>query len=210
LAQQGRISNIRTPSVTTLNLQPAPIQIGNVQSYIASSTTSTTASVGSTTSLNPATITSGFNMMLLPKVLDRDNLLLMINLSMSSRPTFQTFESNDSRVQTADYDTKNAAPKVKLRSGQTLVLTGFEENREDATRSGVGSARFLGLGGGRSRTSEHSVLVVLVTPIVEADGTSSQSQYVPSIRNAAINLAANEPVIGRISCRQPLRACSVF
>ncbi|MGP0172702.1 PilN family type IVB pilus formation outer membrane protein [Pseudomonas sp. NCHU5208] len=210
LAQQGRISNIRTPSVTTLNLQPAPIQIGNVQSYIASSTTSTTASVGSTTSLNPATITSGFNMMLLPKVLDRDNLLLMINLSMSSRPTFQTFESNDSRVQTADYDTKNAAPKVKLRSGQTLVLTGFEENREDATRSGVGSARFLGLGGGRSRTSEHSVLVVLVTPIVEVDGTSSQSQYVPSIRNAANNLVANEPAIGLMNCRQPLRACSVF
>ncbi|WAJ37248.1 PilN family type IVB pilus formation outer membrane protein [Pseudomonas sp. GOM7] len=210
LAQQGRISNIRTPSVTTLNLQPAPIQIGNVQSYIASSTTSTTASVGSTTSLNPATITSGFNMMLLPKVLDRDNLLLMINLSMSSRPTFQTFESNDSRVQTADYDTKNAAPKVKLRSGQTLVLTGFEENREDATRSGVGSARFLGLGGGRSRTSEHSVLVVLVTPIVEADSLSSQSQYVPSIRNAANNLVANEPAIGLMNCRQPLRACSVF
>lgn len=211
LAQQGRISNIRTPSVTTLNLQPAPIQIGNVQSYIASSSTTTTASVGSSTSLNPATITSGFNMMLLPKVIDRDNLLLMINLSMSSRPTFQTFTSNDSSVQTADYDTKNAAPKVKLRSGQTLVLTGFEENRENATKSGVGSARFFGLGGGRVRTSEHSVLVVLVTPVVEPDNLSSRIQFVPGVYHSAAGLAANNAFLGsRMTCKQLLHACSVF
>ncbi|OLU25490.1 type IVB pilus formation outer membrane protein, R64 PilN family [Pseudomonas sp. PA15(2017)] len=212
LAQQGRISNIRTPSVTTLNLQPAPIQIGNVQSYIASSSTTTTASVGSSTSLNQATITSGFNMMLLPKVIDRDNLLLMINLSMSSRPTFQTFTSNDSSVQTADYDTKNAAPKVKLRSGQTLVLTGFEENREDASRTGVGSARFFGLGGGRVSSSEHSVLVVLVTPVVEPDNLNTGSiQFVPDTYHTAVGMAANEAFpSSRMTCRQPLRACSVF
>lgn len=211
LAQQGRISNIRTSSVPTLNLQPAPIQVGNVQSYIASSSTTTTASVGSSTSLNPATITSGFNMMLLPRVIDRDNLLLMINLSMSSRPTFQTFTSNDSSVQTADYDTKNAAPKVKLRSGQTLVLTGFEENRENATKSGVGSPRFFGLGGGRVRTSEHSVLVVLVTPVVEPDNLSSHIQFVPGSYPNAAAVAANSRFQGsRMTCRQPLRACSVF
>lgn len=192
LAQQGRISNIRNPSVTTLNLQPAPIQIGNVQSYIAGSSTTTTASVGTSTSLTPATITSGFNMMLLPKVIDRDNLLLMINLSMSSRPTFKTFDSNDASVQTADYDTKNAAPKVKLRSGQTLVLTGFEESREDANLSGVESPRFFGLGGGRTRTSEHSILVVLVTPVVEPDPSSAALQSAAPIRQlASVPLAAD-------------------
>ncbi|WP_313025484.1 PilN family type IVB pilus formation outer membrane protein [Pseudomonas lopnurensis] len=215
LAQQGRILSIRHPSVTTLNLQPAPIQIGNVQSYIASSSTTTTASVGSSTALNPATITSGFNMMLLPKVIetpgpDPDNLLLMINLSMSSRPTFTTFTSNDSSVQTADYDTKNAAPKVRLRSGQTLILTGFEENRENTNLSGVGSARFFGLGGGRTRTSEHSVLVVLVTPVVEPANNSTGIQFVPGVFDAAAGLAANdlyptEP----LSCRPPL-ACVAF
>jgi type II secretory pathway component GspD/PulD (secretin) len=83
--------------------------------------------------LTPATITSGFNMMLLPKLLDRENMLLMITLSMSSKPTFQEFESNGSKVQNADYDTKNAAPKVLLRSGETLVLTGFDENSENAS-----------------------------------------------------------------------------
>ena len=169
LSEQGRVSEVRSPSVTTLNLQPAPIQIGNVQSYVASSSTTTTASVGSSTALTPATITSGFNMMLLPKLLDKENMLLMITLSISSKPTFKDFESNDSKVQTTDYDTKNVAPKVLLRSGETLILTGFDENGDDARKSGVGSPSFFGLGGGRTRSTSHSALVVLVTPIVLQD-----------------------------------------
>ena len=196
LSEQGRISNVRSPSVTTLNLQPAPIQIGNVKSYVASSSTTTTASVGSSTSLTPATITSGFNMMLLPRIIDQDNMLLMITLSMSSKPTFTTFTSNGSSVQTADYDTKNLSPKVKLRSGQTLVLTGFEENSENATKSGVGDPGFFGLGGSRVRTTGHSVLVVLITPVVDSD-TGSPS--------AVISPAANEPWS---YCPSPLLHCT--
>lgn len=169
LSEQGRVSEVRSPSVTTLNLQPAPIQIGNVQSYVASSSTTTTASVGSSTALTPATITSGFNMMLLPKLLDKENMLLMITLSISSKPIFKDFESNDSKVQTTDYDTKNVAPKVRLRSGETLILTGFDENGDNARKSGVGSPSFFGLGGGRTRSTTHSALVVLVTPIVLPD-----------------------------------------
>lgn len=180
LSEQGRISNVRSPSVTTLNLQPAPIQIGNVQSYIASSSTTTTASVGSSTSLTPATITSGFNMMLLPRIIDQDNLLLMITLSMSSKPTFTPFTSNGSSVQTADYDTKNLSPKVKLRSGQTLVLTGFEENSENATKSGVGDPGFFGLGGSRIRSTDRNVLVVLITPVVDNDTPSPSTVNTPA------------------------------
>lgn len=198
LSEQGRISNVRSPSVTTLNLQPAPIQIGNVQSYIASSSTTTTASVGSSTSLTPATITSGFNMMLLPRIIDQDNLLLMITLSMSSKPTFTPFTSNGSSVQTADYDTKNLSPKVKLRSGQTLVLTGFEENSENATKSGVGDPGFFGLGGSRIRSTDHSVLVVLITPVVDSDTGSPSSLNTP---------AANDPWG---SCPSPALHCAGF
>ena len=111
--------------------------------------------------------------MLLPRIIDQDNMLLMITLSISSKPTFQTFSSNGSSIQTADYDTKNLAPKVKLRSGQTLVLTGFEESNENATKSGTGDPGFFGLGGRQLRSSGHSVLVVLITPIVDNESSPS-------------------------------------
>jgi type IVB pilus formation R64 PilN family outer membrane protein len=180
LSEQYRVSNVRSPSITTLNLQPAPIQVGNVQSYIASSSTTTTASVGSSTSLTPATITSGFNMMLLPRIIDQDNLLLMVTLSMSSKPTFTPFTSNGSSVQTVDYDTRNLSPKVRLRSGQTLVLTGFEENSENATKSGVGDPGFFGLGGSRIRSTDHNVLVVLITPVVDSDNANPSTWNTPA------------------------------
>lgn len=166
LAEQGRVSNVRSPSVTTLNLQPAPIQIGNVKGYIPSSSTTATASVGTSTALNAGTITSGFNMTLLPRITENDDLLVMISINMSSKPTFTTFTSGGSSAQTADYDTKGLSPKVKLRSGQTLILSGFDEMSEDANKSGVGSPGFFGLGGAQLRTSTHSVLVVLITPIL--------------------------------------------
>lgn len=206
LSEQGRVSEVRSPSVTTLNLQPAPIQIGRVQSYIASSSTTTTASVGSSTSLTPATITSGFNMMLLPKLLDKENMLLMITLSISSNPNFKDFESNDAKVQVTDYDTKNAAPKVRLRSGETLIITGFDENSDNVNKSGVGSANFFGLGGGRTRSTVHSALVVLVTPIVLPD-TLSSMQPIPQNLFGATNIAANQVYN---TCRPPLRACGSF
>ncbi|MEX0297098.1 PilN family type IVB pilus formation outer membrane protein [Pseudomonas putida] len=209
LSEQGRVSEVRSPSVTTLNLQPAPIQIGNVQSYVASSSTTTTASVGSSTALTPATITSGFNMMLLPKLLDKENMLLMITLSISSKPTFKDFESNESKIQTTDYDTKNVAPKVRLRSGETLVLTGFDENSENADKSGVGSASFFGLGGGRKRATTHSSMVVLVTPIVLPDSLSSNWSIPYPLSSPQFSLNGAAPA-SRNHCRPPISVCKVL
>lgn len=174
LSEQGRISNVREPSVTTLNLQPAPIQIGNVQGYVESSSTTTTASVGSNTAMQQGTITSGFNMTLLPRLLDQDEMLLMVSINMSSKPNLTTFESNGSSLQVPEYDTKVLSPKVKLRSGQTLILSGFSERREDASKAGAGSAGFLGLGGSHTRSTDHSVLVVLIRPIVVGSNTALQ------------------------------------
>lgn len=192
-----------------MNLQPAPIQIGNVTGYVASSSTTSTASVGTSSSLQPATITSGFNMMLLPKLLDKENMLLMITLSISSKPTFQTFTSNDSSVQTPDYDTKNVAPKVQLKSGQTLVITGFDEDSENAKKSGVGSASFFGLGGGRTRSTTHSAMVVLVTPIVLPDSLGSLNSH--PFTFGAEHLAANQDYrCSPLACRPPLRACEIL
>lgn len=101
-------------------------------------------------------------------------MLVWISINMSSKPVFTTFTSNGSSAQTADYDTKGLTPKVKLRSGQTLILSGFDEKGEDANKSGVGSPSFFGLGGGRVRTSTHSVLVVLITPILLGQVTSDE------------------------------------
>ncbi|KEZ64634.1 secretin, partial [Pseudomonas amygdali pv. tabaci str. ATCC 11528] len=100
------------------------------------------------------------------RLMDDDEMLLMVSINMSSKPTFEPFTSNGSSVQIPNYDAKSLSPKVKLRSGQTLILSGFEELSDNTDKIGTGSPGFFGLGGGRKRTSSKSVLVVLITPIV--------------------------------------------
>ena len=51
----------------------------------------------------------------------------------------------------------------------------FDEMSEDATKSGVGSPGFFGLGGSQVRTSTHSVLVVLITPILLSQVASDET-----------------------------------
>lgn len=166
LAQQGRVSTVRSPSVTTLNLQSAPIQIGKLKSYLASSQVSNVAQVGSTTSLIPGSVTSGYNMTLLPFVMPDSELLLKININMSTEPTFETVTSGESKAQFPSYGVQIFDQKVRLRNGETLVLSGFEQDSEDSSKLGTGDPGFFGLGGGRMRNTERDVIVVLITPVV--------------------------------------------
>ncbi|EPJ8783894.1 PilN family type IVB pilus formation outer membrane protein [Pseudomonas aeruginosa] len=166
LAQQGRVSTVRSPSVTTLNLQSAPIQIGRYDSYLASSQISNVAQVGSTTSLIPGAVTSGYNMSLLPFVMESGEMLLKININMTSRPTFEMQTSGDSKAQFPSYDIQLFDQKVRLRSGETLVLSGFDQTTEDTNKVGTGDAGFFGLGGGLTRNTKREVIVVLITPVV--------------------------------------------
>ncbi|EPL5741482.1 PilN family type IVB pilus formation outer membrane protein [Pseudomonas aeruginosa] len=166
LAQQGRVSTVRSPSVTTLNLQSAPIQIGRYDSYLASSQISNVAQVGSTTSLIPGAVTSGYNMSLLPFVMESGEMLLKININMTSRPTFEMQTSGDSKAQFPSYDIQLFDQKVRLRSGETLVLSGFDQTTEDTYKVGTGDAGFFGLGGGLTRNTKREVIVVLITPVV--------------------------------------------
>jgi type IVB pilus formation R64 PilN family outer membrane protein len=166
LSQQGRVSSYRAPSVTTLNLQAAPIQIGKVRGYLASSSQTQSANVGTTTSLTPGSITSGFNMSLQPLVMPANKLLLQLAVNMSSDPTFETITSGDSKIQNPNYDIQLINQFVKLQSGQTLVLSGFDQTNENANKSGTGSASNFLFGGGGTRNTTRDVIVLMITPIV--------------------------------------------
>lgn len=166
LSQQGRVSTLQSPSVTTLNLQTAPIQIGNVTGYLASSQTTQSANVGSSTALIAGSITSGFNMSLVPQVIPHDGLLMQMAINMSTKPTFENIVSGDSRLQAPNYDLQIFNQSVKLKSGQTLVLSGFDQANEDATKTGVGAVSNFLFGGGGTSDTTRNMIVLMITPII--------------------------------------------
>jgi len=167
LSTAGKVSVITEPSVTTLNMSPVPVQVARQVSYLERVELGQTAQVGTTTSLTPGSITTGFNMMLLPHILDDSKtVLLQYSMNLSSLDNLRTVTSGGSSIEIPETDNRLFNQQIRLQSGQTLIVSGYEQLTNDSRRSGVGSPRFWGLGGGAKGNERRDVIVVLITPIV--------------------------------------------
>ncbi|EAW9501062.1 PilN family type IVB pilus formation outer membrane protein [Salmonella enterica] len=165
LSQQGKVSVITQHSAITKNLTLVPMQVANQKGFVEGVTTESTANVGTSTSLNTATITTGFNMTLLPFIQpDSQMLQLLFSMSISDKPIITTYESGGSKAQLPDVDLKTINQTVDLKSGQTVILSGFQQVNHKSDKQGVGSPSFFGLGGGMNGENDKTLMVVLITP----------------------------------------------
>jgi type IVB pilus formation R64 PilN family outer membrane protein len=169
LSKQGRVSQITSASIVTINNQPAPIQVGRQRSYLASSTTTLgTGGSGNTTTLVPGVVTTGFSMSVLPHILDNGRMMLQYAGDVSSLLNIDTVSSNGSSIQTPEIDTRNFLQRVMMKNGETLVLTGFEQFETSGNKQGIGSPENLALGGSARSSKNKTVLVVLIQPVMMA------------------------------------------
>ncbi|MFC0402782.1 PilN family type IVB pilus formation outer membrane protein [Paraburkholderia rhizosphaerae] len=166
LSSQGKVRRKTSASITTLNNQPVPVQVATQQGYLASVSTTNTANVGSQTSLVPGTVTTGFNMTLLPHLLDNGTVLLQFYTNISSLLQLQTVQSGGQQIQTPNVDTRNFLQRVSMKSGETLVLSGYEGTDDNLAQQGVGKPTNYLLGGGYDGTRQREVIVILITPIM--------------------------------------------
>lgn len=166
LSSQGKVRRKTSASITTLNNQPVPVQVAEQQGYLASVSTTNTANVGSETALVPGTITTGFNMTLLPHVLDDGSVLLQFYTNISSLVSLNTVTSGNQQIQTPDVDTRNFLQRVSMKSGETLVLSGYEGIDDDLNKQGIGSPSNYVTGGGFTANRSREVIVVLITPVL--------------------------------------------
>lgn len=166
LSAQGHVSQITSASLMTSNNQPAPLQVGTQQSYLQASATTQTANVGSTSTLTPGLITTGFSMSVVPNIMEKGKLMLQYAINISSLIEMTTVSSGGSTIQTPSIDTRNFMQRVTVNSGDTIVMTGFEQASLYAKAQGVGNANNFALGGGVQGSNKRSILVILIQPIV--------------------------------------------
>ncbi|WP_455853603.1 PilN family type IVB pilus formation outer membrane protein [Pantoea endophytica] len=167
LDEQAKLSVLTTASALTTNLSAVPIQNALQQDYVPSISTSQTANVGTSTSITTATITTGFNMTALPFLMPNSpKMQLEFSISMSDDPTFKDFTSGGQNAQLAKTNLKTTTQRVIMQSGQTLVLSGYEQLSDSANRQGTGSYSFFGLGGGARGDDSRRMFIILVTPVV--------------------------------------------
>lgn len=164
LATLGRTSLVLSQSTVTLNGQPAPIQSVLQTGYLARSSTepSITAGIAPTTTLIPGSVTTGFTAMLLPRVVD-GNVLLGMNFTLSTLLGLNPSSATGASIQTPTVSLSTAQQSVRLKPGQTLMLTGLQQSTAKSTDTGVGTPKFKALGGGTDAQLGKQLLVILVT-----------------------------------------------
>ncbi|WP_310622229.1 PilN family type IVB pilus formation outer membrane protein [Flexibacterium corallicola] len=167
LSSKGDVSVVTTASVTTLNGIPVPLQVGEQRDYVRSVQVTTTEE-GTESSIEPGTVSAGFNLQLLPRVDRSGDLLLQYGITISeltgANDGFDTFESNGTSVQLRRLNQRNLVQHAKIPNGSTLVLAGFEQVSAAGKMSGTGSPRFQLLGGSRASSLKKEIVVISITP----------------------------------------------
>lgn len=170
LSEQGKVASVKTKSIVTTNMTPAPIQYAYQEGFLESQTTTNTADVGSSTSLNPGYLTTGDNITLLPKLTPgTDELMLDLIMNISSSKGFRTVKSEGNQgniVELPKTEGQALYQRVWLKSGETLVLSGFEQDEKSGNKSGLGKPSNFLFGGGLSGKNKRTTLVITVTPVL--------------------------------------------
>lgn len=166
LSEQGKVTRLTSATLTTLNNKPVPLHVGRDTAYLAKVSTTTTADVGATQSLEPGTVNSGYSMNLLPYLAEDGMVYLQFSLDIRDLLQISEVSSGGNRIQTPEVARRSFLQQVVLRSGETLVLSGFEQSNNTVVNRGAFTPQNILLGGVQNGSGQREVLVVTVSPVV--------------------------------------------
>jgi Flp pilus assembly secretin CpaC len=93
-------------------------------------------------------------------------LLLQSMISVSTLDGIDTFTSGGSTVQQPKVSARQFINRTWMKSGQALVLAGFQQVEADNTTASPLDQHIWGFGGNRSVANTRDALVVVITPVV--------------------------------------------
>lgn len=175
LSTLGNASRVEDATVLTTNNIPVPFKVIHSVAYVASATpnftTGTSAGssniVGAGATLQQGTVQTGFEMQVLPSVQQDGHLLLLQTmLSVSTLDNMAVFTSGGSTVQQPNVSAREFLNRAWLKSGQSLVLAGFQDTESNNTTTSPLDKHLWGIGGNRAVSNTKDEIVVVITPVV--------------------------------------------
>ena len=142
-------------------------------------------------------------MSVLPRILDHGRILMFFNLTLSDLLSLDAVnvsgggssssdksDSSDSEsdsdsssgggdsefIQNPVIETRGFTQEVALKSGDTLILAGYERVEDKTDKKGVGTPKNTLLGGSQSATKDRTILVIMLTPVVLESPLSPESR----------------------------------
>ncbi|OGT36833.1 MAG: hypothetical protein A3F11_08605 [Gammaproteobacteria bacterium RIFCSPHIGHO2_12_FULL_37_14] len=170
LNQQGKTSVVTEPRVICLNNQVSVIRITKSEGYVASIQNTSTGAGGTTTAaqntvtsqVTPGMVITGLTLYVLPKLL-KDNIYLQVNADLSTNDGFKEFGQSGSQVQLPNISAKSFNQRSLIRSGDTMILSGFRQVSNQTGATQFLSSQALG---GKASIEGSIETVILITPII--------------------------------------------
>ena len=195
LSEEGKTNLVTSGTVTTVNNKPAPIQVVRTQKYI-SQLTKTNSGDSDTYDISVETeeIETGFTMSVLPRILDHGRLLMFFNLTLAdllalenvslSQPTSENTDGDNPApsgggseyIQNPKIETRGFTQEVAMKSGETLILAGYERVEDTTDKRGIGTPENMLLGGAQEAKRDRTILVIMLTPVVMESPLSPESR----------------------------------
>jgi type IVB pilus formation R64 PilN family outer membrane protein len=171
LSATNKTTLITELNLSALNNRPVSQQSVRSTSYIAQ-TAVTNGQYTSTTQLIPASLTTGFTVSLLPRIISGDRILMDYSINLSSLVALVNQTSGGQTIQLPTTDSDQGMQETELRSGQVLMLNGYIADSAADSRQGTGTpANFL-LGGARSASTGKKRIIVTMEPVITSGGDS--------------------------------------
>ncbi len=166
LSSLGDVTTVLSKAGVTQNGKLMSLQDARQQGYVPQTQSTLASNVGSTTSMQSATLTTGFTSGFLPKLVN-GNILIDFNLTLSQLIDMQTFPpgctAGQSCVQTPTTQNTQLQQSVTLKPGDTLVLTGMQQKTLSTAGNGVGSPWVPLLGGGADAQKNDTVIAIVLS-----------------------------------------------
>lgn len=161
LNQYGVVTEEAKFPLVTLNNQVGKYVVGKNKGFLAQSGGTSTANVGTETTLIPGLLKTGDSLYVLPNV-SGDKITLQVSTNLSNFKKFRTVASGDRSIETPDYDTNKLFAKFSVRNGQTLLIGGNKTLRNEYTENSA--AGVIALGGEYGGEKTNSQTLMLITP----------------------------------------------
>jgi type IVB pilus formation R64 PilN family outer membrane protein len=165
LSTLGSVTETMRQTVVTLNGQPAPMQVANQLTYLASTTPGAATVIGTAPvppTLTPGTITTGFTAMFLPQIVN-GKIFLGMHMTNSTLTKLDSAGSGGASIQTPNVDNSIFPQNVMLTPGDSLLLTTLQIDNGNSNRSGIGSPNNFALGGGVDNNTGKQLIAIVIT-----------------------------------------------
>ncbi|WP_440616335.1 hypothetical protein [Cysteiniphilum sp. 6C5] len=173
LQTMGKTTHVTGTTMYTVSGRPVPIQVSTTTAYIKSVDVVATPSGNGTVvqrSAKAGEYNEGYEIKVLPIVVKGNEILVDLSVNLTNLVRMDESKvpvdgsSEPQTIKLPSISNKSFMQSVPLKSGQTVILAGFEDKKDNAQTDSVGPQSTWMLGGSQAALNNSTVTVIVVTP----------------------------------------------